>query len=209
MSEALRQAVIDTALAMNASGINQGTSGNVSVRLAVPDAFLITPTATPYSQLTPTAIVEMHGVTPQGGRPSSEWRFHYDIYQARPDVAAIVHTHSRQATALACLRQSIPAFHYMVACAGGRDIRCCDYHTFGTQALSDAVLRALHERRACLMANHGVVATGASLAAALALAIEVENLAAMYLAACAIGTPVLLGDDEMDCVLDKFRHYRA
>jgi L-fuculose-phosphate aldolase len=221
---ALRHAVIETALAMNALGVNQGTSGNVSVRLpalveaagAAPE-FLITPTATRYESLTPERIVRMRGNTPAryehngahpAGKPSSEWRFHHDIYQSRADVFAIVHTHSRHATALACQRRGIPPFHYMVAMAGGADIRCSGYATYGTDALSQQVLAALAGRKACLMANHGVVALGATLAGALDLAVEVENLAAMYLATCAAGEPTLLSEAQMAEVIEKFAGYK-
>jgi L-fuculose-phosphate aldolase len=140
-------------------------------------------------------------------RPSSEWRFHRDIFKARHDVAAIVHTHSPRATALACTARGIPAFHYMVAIAGGRDIRCAPYYAFGTQELSDAALAALQDRKACLLANHGVIATGADLAAAISLAGEVENLALQYCAALSLGDVQILGDDQMSRVIDKFRTY--
>jgi L-fuculose-phosphate aldolase len=140
-------------------------------------------------------------------RPSSEWRFHRDIFKSRSDVAAIVHTHSRFATALACNGRGIPAFHYMVAVAGGADIRCAPYRTFGTQALSDAAIAALEGRRACLLANHGLIAVGADVPAALSLAGEVENLAAQYCAALDIGEPRILDETEMTTIIEKFRHY--
>jgi L-fuculose-phosphate aldolase len=140
-------------------------------------------------------------------RPSSEWRFHRDLFKSRDDVGAIVHTHSRKATALACTGRGIPAFHYMVAVAGGLDIRCAPYYPFGTQDLSNAAVAALEDRRACLLANHGVIAVGANVAAALALAGEVEELAAQYCAALALGEVRILGDDEMRRVLEKFRTY--
>jgi L-fuculose-phosphate aldolase len=139
--------------------------------------------------------------------PSSEWRFHRDIYRSRQDVRAIVHAHSRHATALACTGRGIPAFHYMVAVAGGLDIRCAPYHTFGTQELSDAAIAALEGRRACLLANHGLIAVGANLADALRLAGEVENLAAQYGAALALGGVRVLDEIEMRRVLEKFRSY--
>jgi L-fuculose-phosphate aldolase len=140
-------------------------------------------------------------------KPSSEWRIHRDLYRARPEVGAVVHAHSPYAVSLACLRRHIPPFHYMVAAAGGRDIPCADYATFGTQALSDAVLTALTGRRACLMANHGQVAVGPDVEAALALAVEVEELAAQFWRASLMGQPVLLTDAEMDEVLARFRDY--
>jgi L-fuculose-phosphate aldolase len=139
--------------------------------------------------------------------PSSEWRFHRDIYAARPEVGAIVHAHSPFATTLACLDRGIPAFHYMVAMAGGDDIRCAPYATFGTQALSDHVVTALAGRRACLLAHHGMIATGSTLATALALAVEVETLAEMYWRALQVGEPELLSATEMQVVGEKFRTY--
>ena len=171
--------------------------------------FLVTPSGLPYSELTSDQLVEMD----QDGHwvgalvPSSEWRFHRDIYRARTDVGAIVHTHSVHATALACLDRPIPAFHYMVAAAGGRDIRCTPYATFGTQALSDLAVAALESRRACLLGHHGVIATGPTLVRALALAVEVETLARMYLAALTVGEPSWLTDDEMGLVIEKFATY--
>jgi L-fuculose-phosphate aldolase len=208
MTDALRRSVIETCLAMNARGINQGRSGNVSVRVDTA-SFLITPTGMAYDQIRVADIVTMttdgtwYGHTP----PSSEWRFHRDILTSRADVGAIVHTHGPHATALACLRKSIPAFHYVVALAGGDSIRCAPYATFGTQRLSDHALAALEHRRACLLANHGMIATGATLSAALELAVEVEALAGMYLQALSVGRPVLLSKAEMKRVLDKFRTY--
>jgi L-fuculose-phosphate aldolase len=139
--------------------------------------------------------------------PSSEWRFHRDIYAEKPEACAIVHTHGVYATALACLGRGIPAFHYMVAVAGGVDIRCAPYATFGTQELSDHALTALRERKACLLAHHGLIATGPNLERALALAVEVEALAQMYWQALQIGEPATLPEAEMLRVLEKFRTY--
>jgi L-fuculose-phosphate aldolase len=203
----MRQQVIDTALKMNALGINQGKSGNVSVRSK--EGFLITPTGLPYEHTTPEDIVFMRldGSCDGARLPSSEWRFHRDIYAHRPEANAIVHAHSPHATTLACLGRGIPAFHYMVAVAGGRDIRCAPYATFGTQQLSDHALLALQDRKACLLAQHGMIATGASLEKALALAVEVETLAHIYFQALQIGEPAILPDDEMDRVLEKFKTY--
>ena len=188
-------------------GLNQGTSGNVSVRSR--EGFLITPSGQNMAALTADDMVEMSlaGDVLGEGRPSSEWRFHRDIYATFPAAGAIVHAHSPFAVALACLRRGLPSFHYMVAMAGGVDIRCAAYATFGTQALSDAVLAALQDRRACLMANHGLVAWGRSLSGALALANEVEALCGQYLRACQVGDPVLLSDAEMQEVLEKFKDY--
>ncbi len=189
--QALRSAVIATALAMNARGINRGKSGNVSARLAHAgfDGFVVTPTGLAYDETRPEDIVPvtLDGEARGSRLPSSEWRFHRDIYRARPEVNAVVHTHAPFATTLACLSRGIPAFHYMVAVAGGRDIRCAPYATFGTQELSDHVLAALDGRRACLLAHHGMIAVGASLPDALALAVEVETLAEIYWRALSIG----------------------
>jgi L-fuculose-phosphate aldolase len=204
---ALRQAVIATALRMNALGINQGTSGNVSAR--VRDGFFVTPSGTPYEEIAPADIVEMkfdgsHTCLNPEKRPSSEWRFHLDILKARPDLNAVVHTHGVAATTLACLGREIPAFHYMVAVAGGNSIRCAPYATFGTQELSDHAVAALEGRKACLLQNHGLIACGDSLKRALALAVEVETLAQMYWRVLQAGKPILLPDEEMQRVLDKF-----
>ncbi len=190
---------------MNASGLNQGMAGNVSVRFG--DGLLITPSAMPYDQMKPEDIVLLHmGGTAQGlHTPSSEWRFHRDILAARPDINAVVHTHATYATMLALLAKPIPAVHYMVTVAGGKDIRCCPYATFGSQELSDYVLEALDERFACLMAHHGMIACGASLDKALWLAREVETLAHQYWGALQIGTPKTLTDTQMDQVLKKMK----
>lgn len=202
-----RQQLIATAVELNTSGINQGTSGNVSVR--VEQGFLVTPSGMNYSALTTEDIVLMslEGDVLSGSTPSSEWRFHCDIYNQRSDVNAIVHTHSVYATALACLEKDMPAFHYMVAMAGGNNIRCAPYATYGTQALSDAALLALVDRKACLLAHHGVIATGVDLARAFSLASEVETLAQQYLAALAISEPANLSDEEMAVVVEKFSNY--
>ena len=196
---------------MNATGINRGKAGNVSTRWRDRnfDGFLITPTGVPYDQTAPDQIVAMTLTGEAQGAllPSSEWRFHRDIYAARTDVDAIVHTHASFATSLACLKRGIPPFHYMVAVAGGKDIRCAPYATFGTQELSDLAVAALAGRRACLLANHGMIAVGASLEQALALAVEVESLAEMYWRVLQIGEPIVLPDTEMDVVLEKFRTY--
>lgn len=208
MSEAdLRREIIATALRMNALGINRGKSGNVSAR--IDGGFLITPTGLAYESTQPEDVVAMSfDGQPRGPRlPSSEWRFHRDIYAARAEVGAIVHAHSPFATTLACLGKDIPAFHYMIAVAGGKDIRCAAYATFGTQTLSDHALRALAGRKACLLANHGMIAVGATLADALALAVEVEALAEQYWRALQIGEPNLLDDAEMEVVLAKFATY--
>lgn len=204
---ALRREIIATARKMNALGINRGKSGNVSAR--VTGGLLITPTGLEYDSTRPADIVAMTlAGKVRGARvPSSEWRFHRDIYASRRDAGAIVHAHAAFATTLACFGRGIPAFHYMIAAAGGPDIRCAPYATFGTQELSHHALRALRGRRACLLANHGLIAIGASLAAALALAVEVEALAEQYWRALQLGRPKLLSRAEMTRVLEKFRTY--
>ena len=206
-SIALRESVIATALEMNALGINRGKSGNVSAR--IDGGFLVTPSGLPYAATRPDDIVAVdeHGVAMGRRTPSSEWRFHRDIYAARAEVNGIVHSHSPFATTLACLDRGIPAFHYMIAAAGGNDIRCAPYATFGSQALSDHALTALDGRQACLLAHHGMIAVGASLAVALALAVEVETLAEMYWRALQIREPDVLSAEEMRTVLSKVATY--
>lgn len=203
----MRQAVIDTCLRMNALGINQGMSGNVSIRYG--DGFLITPSGTAYEALSPEAIVAMDldGGYSGAWLPSSEWRMHHDLYKNRPEAQAIVHTHSNYATALSALRRDVPAFHYMIGVAGGESIRCAAYATFGSQALSDAMLEAIKDRTACLLANHGMICFGASLDKALWLAGEIEALCMQYFIACQAGDPVILSAIEMAEVLEKFRSY--
>jgi len=192
---------------MNAIGINQGTSGNVSVRSG--DGFLITPSGLPYDQTSPGQIVQMDF---DGGYygdllPSSEWRMHHDLLKARPEAQAVVHTHSTYAAALSCNRVDVPAFHYMIGVTGGTTLRCADYATFGSQALSDAMLTAMKDRTACLLANHGMICFGPSLSKALWLANEIETLCRQYFIACQAGMPVVLDAEEMDSVLAKFATY--
>jgi len=207
-SQALRRDLIVTARSMNGLGINQGTSGNVSARAG--KGFLITPSALPYDKTTLDDIVAvaLDGTAKGRRRPSSEWRIHRDIYAARPEAGAIVHTHATFATTLACLGKPIPRFHYMVAMAGGDDIRCAPYATFGTQELSNHALAALEGRKACLLANHGMIAVGADLESALALAVEVESLARQYWQAPQAGKPKLLTRKQMAVVLEKFADYQ-
>lgn len=211
-SQQLRREVIATALAMNAAGINVNKAGNVSARClrGSRPGFVLTPSAIPYEKLTPEDLVfvDGSGATVGARSPSSERRFHFEIYAARTDIDAIVHTHSPHATALACHGLGIPAFHYMVAVAGGPDIRCAGYATFGTQELADRAVAALEGRTACLLAHHGVIACGKDLERALALAIEVENLARTYLLVRSIGEPKLLDGEEMHRVLQRFENYR-
>ncbi|MDB5875852.1 MAG: fuculose phosphate aldolase [Ramlibacter sp.] len=205
----LREAIIRIARAMDEAGFVPSKSGNVSHRFE--DGFLVTPTGLPYAETAPRDLVRvsLDGAVLSGDRqPSSEWRFHAAIYRARPEVAAIVHTHSPRATALSTARRGIPAFHYMIALAGGPDIRCADYATFGTEELARAAVTALEGRKAVLLANHGVIATGVTIDAAWALAREVENLAGQYLDVLAAGLqPVILDEAEMGRVKDQFAAY--
>lgn len=203
----LGQALIDAALLLDAKGVNQGMSGNLSVRCD--NGYLITPSGMAYDQCTPDDMVWMgfDGAVDGRRKPSSEWRFHHDILASRPEIGAVIHTHSRFATTLACLQRDIPAFHYMIAMAGGNSIRCTPYATFGTQVLSDLALAALQGRKACLLGNHGLIVLGETLQRALALTIEVESLCEMYWRTLQIGQPILLSDAEMAVVQEKFKHY--
>ncbi|MBV9247368.1 MAG: class II aldolase/adducin family protein, partial [Methylobacteriaceae bacterium] len=194
---ALREAIIAKARWMNASGLNQGTSGNISARFE--DRMLITPSATPYDAMQPEMIASMpidaeYGAGEGPLKPSTEWRFHLDIMRARVDVGGIVHTHSTHATVLAIARRSIPACHYMMAAFGGMDIRCAEYARYGTKELSLAAIRALEGRNGCLLANHGMIATGSSLEKAMWLAVELETIAKQYYMSLLIGGPVLLSE---------------
>lgn len=205
----LRQNLIRSYKKLISLGLNRGTSGNCSLRLEVGDKFLITPSGISVEKMVPASIVQMSldGSVDGEGKPSTEWRFHCDILKHRRDAQAVVHTHSVAATALACLRQDIPPFHYMVAVGGGESIRCAPYALFGTQELSDGVLEALLGRKACLVANHGVIALGKDLNEAVQIAQEVETLAEQYLLAHNRGEPHLLSQSEMGDVLEKFKTY--
>jgi len=206
--ESLCEALLATCRELTRRGLTHGTSGNVSVRRDE-QSFFISPTGAVYEELEVEDIplMQLDGHWFGRRRPSSEWRFHRDLLRARPDVGSIVHTHSCYATALACTGRGIPAFHYMVAVSGDIEIRCATYHTFGSQELSDAALHAIGRGNACLLANHGVIALGADLTAALSLAGEVENLAAQYCAALALGDVRVLDEAEMRRVVEKFRTY--
>ena len=205
----LRRAIVEQSRWMNASGLNQGTSGNISVRFG--RRMLITPSATPYDQMEPEMIaaLALNGDGAWDGplKPSTEWRFHLDILRARPDVHAVVHAHPTFCTALAMCRKAIPAAHYMVAAFGGADVRCSDYATFGTEALSATALAALAGRSACLLANHGMIALGESLDKAMWRAVELETLARQYWHTLAIGGPVLLSDDQITETTRRFDGY--
>ncbi|WP_349961248.1 class II aldolase/adducin family protein [Rhizobium sp. ZPR3] len=191
---------------MNASGINQGTAGNMSVRN--PKGFLITPTSLPYDVMQPQDLVQMYfdGSYEGERRPSSEWRFHRDILASRKDIECVLHCHSVYATTLAVHHKTIPSFHYMTGVAGGTTIRCARYATFGTQALSDAAIEALQDRLACLLGQHGQISLGKTPAAALALAIEVETLSRLYVQALTLGEPPILDDEEMARVIQQMKN---
>jgi len=203
----MRNALLKSFQKLAQLGLNRGTSGNASIR--TPNGFLVTPSGTPVEQLTADSMVEvdMSGQAMSAGKPSSEWRFHRDIYQAKPEVNAIMHTHAMFSTSLSCLRQNIPPFHYMIAVAGGKDIRCAEYALFGTQALSDAAIIALQDRRACLLANHGMIAVGKSLDQAVDITLEVETLCEQYWRALQVGQPHILSDEEMAGVFEQFKDY--
>lgn len=209
MSEAtLREEIVATARAMSAGGLSPGRSGNVSARFAT--GMLITPSGLAYEVMEPDDIVAVGGdgsVAAGQRAPSTEWHFHLAAYRARPDLNALVHTHSLHATVLACAGRSIPPFHYMVAVAGGSDIPLVPYATFGTPELAGHVAEGLRARKACLMAHHGQVAMGTTLSAALELAQEVEVLAEQYFKVLALGPPQLLPEAEMSVVLEKFKKY--
>lgn len=209
----IRQSIIDACLEMNASGLNQGTSGNISIRLG--DRMLITPSSIPYARMVPGMIAsldlsgEMTGDFEGPDKPSSEWRFHWQILKHRPEFNAIVHAHPPYCTTLAILRKPIPACHYMVAAFGGNDVRCAGYSTFGTRELADLALDAMADRSACLLANHGMITAGDSLEKAMWRAVELETLARQYCQSLQVGEPVILGDDEIDETLRRFEGYGA
>ena len=202
-----RQQLIAAALAMQASGLNRGTAGNISLR--ADDGFYITPTGMSYAALTAADIPHMTlaGTISGQRKPSSEWRLHRDLYAARPHVGAVVHAHSPIAVSLACQRCDIPPFHYMIARFGGDTVRCSRYEIFGSQELSAAALDAMADRHACLLANHGLLVAGRDLEQALALAGELEELCEQYWRTCQLGTPVLLSPAEMAAVGEKFSSY--
>ena len=199
--------LLDSVLTLQAQGLMQGTSGNASERQG--NGYIITPPGMHINDMQASSMVamDMQGKAVSVGKPSSEWRFHHDIYQARPEVGAVIHTHSMYATTLACLRRDIPPFHYMIAVAGGDTIRCADYALFGTQALSDHAIVALKDRRACLLANHGMIAVGKTLQQAIDVAVEVETLCEQYWRALQLGEPNLLSMQEMQEVFEQFKGY--
>ena len=212
MDEAtLRQTIVALCLEMNRSGLNQGTSGNISARCGA--RMLLTPSATPYDRMTPEMIAALpldgDGTVWEGPlKPSTEWRFHRDILRSRPDAHAVVHAHPTFATTLAIARRAIPACHYMVAAFGGHDVRCSGYALYGTEALSREALAALDGRTACLLANHGIIAIGDSLEKAMWRAVELEALAKQYYYSLQLeGGPVILSRAEIDEVLEGFASY--
>jgi L-fuculose-phosphate aldolase len=207
MGAVMEEEIIRTCLAMNANGLNTGKAGNVSARND--SGFLITASGVPYEQMKPSDVVQMDL---DGGYfgdvlPSSEWRMHMDIYRARPEAQAVVHTHAPHATAISCLRKDVPAFHYMIGVTGGATLRCAPYASFGTSELSEAMVEAIKGRNACLLANHGMICFGSNLQAALALAVEVEALCQQYILARQLGAPVILDDAEMEDILRRFKTY--
>ncbi len=207
----LSEQLLNTAQKLIELGLNKGTAGNVSVRLNDngEDGFLVTPSGMAVEEMMPHSMVKMQfdGSYENGKIPSSEWRFHRDIIANRPDVNAIVHTHSMFATTLACLHKDIPPFHYMIAVVGGDTIRCAPYALFGSQALSDNALAALIDRKACLLANHGMIALGCDLDDALAMTVEVESLCEQYWRALQLGEPHILSEAEMRDVFQQFKGY--
>ena len=203
----MREALLKIAQKLIETGLNKSTAGNVSVRHD--GGFLITPSGMEVADMTAQSMVQMQfdGSYEQGKIPSSEWRFHRDILQNRSEINAIVHTHSMFATTLACLHKEIPPFHYMIAVTGGDTIRCAPYALFGSQALSDAALQALQDRKACLLANHGMITLGRDLDEALSIAVEVENLCEQYWRALQLGEPNILTETEMRDVFQQFKGY--
>lgn len=207
METQLRQQMFEVSRELVRLGLNRGTSGNVGARCG--EHFLVTPSGMPADEMSADDMVKMDfaGNVIGAGKPSSEWRFHLDILQARPEVSAVVHVHSMFATTMSCLRMEIPAFHYMISVAGGDSIRCAPYALFGSQALSDAALIALKDRKACLLANHGMIAVGENLKKALSITVEVETLCEQYWRALQIGQSFILNADEMQAVQEKFKGY--
>ena len=205
--EAERKAIVKACQDMNRRGINQGTSGNISVR--VKDGFLLTPSGMAYDEMKPADIVLMRSDASHTGKrkPSSEWRFHHALMARRPEIGSVVHTHSMFAATLSCLGLEIPAVHYMIAAAGGENIRCAPYATYGTQETADNAVKALQDRNACLLANHGMIVVGPNLKKAMWLAVEVETLAAQYWRALQVGKPNILPKAEVNRVIDKFKTY--
>lgn len=205
--ESVRKEISAACQDMNRRGINQGTSGNISAR--VEEGFLLTPSGMAYDEMKPSDIVLMRPDASHVGerKPSSEWRFHHALMTTRPEIGAVVHTHSMFASTLSCLGMEIPAVHYMIAAAGGHNIRCAPYATYGTPETANNALTALEGRNACLLANHGMIVVGPNLKKAMWLAVEVETLAAQYWRALQIGKPNILPEAEIQRVIEKFKGY--
>jgi L-fuculose-phosphate aldolase len=203
-----REQLLATSCRLVELGLNRGTAGNASVRNG--EGMLITPSALPVAEMTTDSMVRMdlEGKVLQGGKPSSEWRFHRDIFVARPEIGAVLHMHSTFATTIACLGKDLPAVHYHIAIAGGDSLRCTPYTIFGEQNLSDFALEALHDRKACLLGNHGMIALGKDLAEALSVAQEVEYLCEIYWRTLQAGTPQILTAQQMHAVKEKFVEYK-
>ncbi len=209
MEQALRREIVERCQEMNANGLNQGTSGNVSARCG--DRMLISPSAIPYDEMEPEMIAslpldgsgEWHGPK----RPSTEWRFHLALLRDRPDAQAVVHAHPTFCTTLAIARKEIPACHYMIAAFGGNNVRCAGYATFGTEALSKLAIDAMTDRTACLLANHGMIAIGENLAKAMWRAVELETIARQYYLSLQLDGQVLLSDAAIDDTLAAFGGY--
>ena len=214
----LKLEVIKYAKKLNDTNLSPLRSGNVSVRtdLSGKEGFFITPSGIKYNDLQEDKIVFLEmdekkneqKIIDHGLNPSSEWKFHQDIYINKPDAIAIVHAHSPYATAVSAHRKNIPAFHYMVALAGGNDIKCADYATFGTKQLSKNIIQALNERKGCLMSNHGQVAFGKNLDQAFELAEEIENICHQYINTIKLGNPKILSFEEMNKILEKTKNYK-
>lgn len=210
MERKLREEIVARCREMNASGINQGTSGNISARFG--DRMLISPSATPYDEMTSdsvasVAIEDADGAWEGPLKPSTEWRFHRELLRSREDAGAVVHAHPPYCTALACARKPIPACHYMIAAFGGNDVKCAGYATFGTEELSKLALEAMRDRSACLLANHGMIAIGETLAKAMWRAVELETIARQYCLSLALGGPTILSEAEVDDTLEGFGSY--
>lgn len=207
MTLPLREQLFATTRKLSETGLNRGTSGNASIRDG--NGFLVTPSGMPVETMTPHDMVwmDIDGQAEGERKPSSEWRFHRDILASRPEVGAVIHTHSMFATTIACLRRDVPPLHYMIALVGGDSIRCAPYALFGSQALSDAALQALKGRNACLLANHGMIAVGRDLDAAFAVTVEVETLCEQYWRTLQVGGPVLLNEQEMAEATEQFKGY--
>ena len=204
-----KQILCDAIIKLNTLGLNHGATGNCSIRKE--EGFLISPSGISNNSLKSEHIVSMKMdgtlVNPKKLQPSSEWRFHRDIFTSRKDVNAVVHTHSVYASALSVLGAAIPQFHYMIAVTGGKEIPCAQYAMFGTQELSDNILKSLGKQKACLMSNHGLITVGNDLKEAVDIAEEVEHLSKMYVVANMPRKPHLLSDEEMDDVLKRFQSY--